>query len=123
MPKNAKCFIVDDDEITRINVRSYLKKGGHQVVVEASNLGVALEAVRGLESQGVTVAVLDGNLSLGQSTGRDGGLIATAIRRAFPSIKIISLSLGRYDWPDHMLGKGSLYDSNKNVLADLIDSL
>lgn len=125
MPRNAKCFVAEDRLVHMVVVKAKLKAGGHAVAAEASNERIALEMVGRLESLGVTVAILDGNLTPEDSSGRDGERISKAIRALGLNIHIICVSnvLKGYPWADHNVSKPDMMATEDNILAKLINRL
>lgn len=100
-PENARVFLVEDDKIGVVNTRWFLtENGGHTIVAEASSLEEALNLIPHLEEKGVNVAVVDGNLSLNDSSGRDGATVAEEIRKRAPNIKIVAYSGEKQDYGD-----------------------
>lgn len=92
-PKEAKVFLVEDQERYRDLAHSYLEEAGHKVVAETKTLKEALELIPSLKEKGVNVAVVDGNLSPNDVSGKDGLVIARQIIEEAPEIKIIAYSL------------------------------
>ncbi len=125
MPKQARCFFTEDNDLLAENTTVYLELGGHVVVAKASNMSNALQLVAQLESLGVTVAILDGNLTDNDSSGDDGRRIAEEIRALPCKIHIICLSLKEYDWADECITKQQLLiawmNGERNILSDTID--
>lgn len=99
MPREAKVFIVEDNEKFLRWYKEYLVEWGHTVVLEARTLKKALENVKKAKANGVNVAVLDGSLDILAMT-KDGAAIAEALRKEIPDIKIVSCSGSLQDWGD-----------------------
>ncbi len=107
MPTHAKVFLAEDDAMIRMFACESLQENGHAVVAEAGTLQEALDTLPKLGSLMVDVAVVDGNLTKNDRSGKDGSTIASKIRSLFPSIKIIAWSGQPQTWGDLMLMKGS----------------
>ncbi len=117
-------FLVEDHPMLRQGYRDWLEYGGHQVVLEAASVREALEKLSTVTIGQIDVAVLDGNLTEGDGSGRDGERIAREIRRLLPGVKILCLSLGDYKWPDVMMSKGDVVSHNSaNPLGEAVDLL
>lgn len=107
MPKNAKVFLVDDNDNVRTSVRECLEKAEHRISAEAASFKEAIEKIDYIFQQGVTVAILDGSLSPPGSTFKaEGREISLILRKKIPRIKIISLSSHLAGWGDANLVKG-----------------
>lgn len=91
-PENAKVFVVEDLADWQEGIKGTLETGGHSVVDSARTLKEALDKIPLLEGQGVQVAIIDGNLTEGDTSGRDGQTVLEAIRTHAPSVKTIGLS-------------------------------
>jgi CheY-like chemotaxis protein len=92
-PDKAKVFLVEDDNASRDVCSEFLRMGGHTVVENASTLQSALRKIPGLREKGVNVAVVDGNLSEGDESGRDGEMVTRQIKAQHPDIKVIGHAL------------------------------
>ncbi len=114
----ARIFLVEDHDKTRELAKHHLRQKGHQVI-DASTLSAALDTVDSLNSLGIEIAVLDGNLRPGLSSGDDGRMISKAIRQACPEIKILCWSRQQYDWGDAYHAKGPNYDALVQAVEDL----
>lgn len=109
-PENARVFLVEDDKIGVMRTRWFLtENGGHTIVAEASSLEEALNLIPHLEEKGVNVAVVDGNLSPDDSSGRDGTTVAEEIRKEAPNVKIVAYSGEKYDYGDVYVPKPHPY--------------
>ena len=97
----TKIFIVDDYEPVRTLIKLWLE-GHHKVVATAATYEDAMLSVPKLIAVGAQVAILDGSLGHSQNDGQE---IADAIRKAAPSIKIISSSGQIRSWGDVNLMK------------------
>lgn len=108
MPKGAVIFFVEDDYGLRKAVKMALEDCGHFLPLEAGSLREALDKVREAKALGVNVAIIDGSLDGCDSPG-DGPMVAEALRKEIPGIKIISFS--RADdvkWGDYNPGKAGI---------------
>lgn len=99
-PVEAKVLLVDDDENFRKAIAGYLKEAGHIIAAEAETLPQALETVESLQTEGVDVALLDGNLSPHSEGGLEGKAVAEAFREKFPGKALFSISSDRQPWSD-----------------------
>lgn len=97
----AKVFVVEDDEALRRMLVTILRRGGHEVLLQAGNMRRALEEADGIERLGISVAVIDGAFP---SEG-DGASLATILKKRVPSIKIVSLAGAMQSWGDGNLQK------------------
>lgn len=91
-PENARVFVVEDLDDWQQGIKETLETGGHSVVGSAQALEEALEKIPLLEGQGVQVAIIDGNLTEGDTSGSDGQTILEAIHAHAPNVKTIGLS-------------------------------
>lgn len=91
-PENANIFVAEDDPQWQAIIKKNVGKGGHTVTHTAQTKTDALAQIPNLESSGVQVAIVDGNLTRGNSSGDDGREIVAAIRSQAPSVKIIGFS-------------------------------
>ncbi len=120
---NRQVFLVEDEPMLRDGFKGWIEHAGHQVLLEASSLREALAKLDLIEFQQIEVAVLDGNLTKEATSGRDGEMIARAIRARFPNVKIMCLSAGRYAWGDTMFSKGDVFGRDgANPLGDAVSS-
>lgn len=94
-PENAHVFVIEDDEFAQDTIVEVLERGKHKVVLKASSLRDALEAVPTLQEKGIQVATVDGNLRQGDESGRDSKTIVEAIRKNAPQVKTVGLTLNR----------------------------
>ena len=93
MPPESKVFVVEDDKNLAATIKAVLKFDGHQVVGMAHTRESALASAKTLQSSGVDVVTMDGNLDDPKDTsGNDGRDIVRAIREFSPSVKIVGLS-------------------------------
>jgi len=118
MPKGAKVFLAEDHDLIRKQEKELLTELGHTVEIEATSLEEALAFVKLAKERGIEVAVLDGCLTKTGPWKADGKVIAEALKREIPSIKIISCSGILQDWGDVNLVKD---DAVK--LGEIIDKL
>lgn len=94
-PEKARVFYVEDDDDSRATGIEFLEMGGHKVVEQATSLDEALGKIPGLGKKKVNVAVVDGNLSQMDDSGRDGERVAKEIKSQHPEIKVVGHALKR----------------------------
>ena len=94
-PDRAKVFFVEDDADSREIATEFLQMKGHSVVETASSLNDALSKIPKLNKKGVNVAVVDGNLSEGDESGRDGERVSREIKAQHPNIAVIGHALNK----------------------------
>lgn len=92
-PENAKVFHVEDNASTRETIKEFLELHGHTVIDSAGSLQDALDKIPYLNEHGIQVAIVDGNLSPDDSSGRDGELVAGKIKERYPGVIVIGNSL------------------------------
>jgi len=112
----ANIFVVEDMLNFRAGVKHYLEEAGHSIAIEEKTLDGALIAVQKIDELDITVAVVDGNLTTGDNSGKDGQTISEAIRQKRPDVKIITYSSAKYSWGDVFVWK-NLDDFSKLVEA------
>lgn len=119
----AKVLLVEDRSIARRAAKRGMENVGH-TIVEASTLLEALAIVEQLDTLGIHVAVLDGNLTEGDNTGNDGAQIARAIRAKNPVIKIVIWSSNRiYRWGDGYVVKRGMLTDEMAEMAEQIRTM
>lgn len=91
-PENARVFLIEDSDRIRETIKLRLGLEGHHVVLEAGSVEQAKDEISKAKEIGVQVAVVDGNLSPNDISGKDGTLVAKTIRTELPGVKIVSLS-------------------------------
>src|SRR3989344_6802499 len=109
-PENARVFLAEDDKSFRKFARRFIEGASHQVSVEVSTLGDAIVAIPRAKELGVNVAVVDGNLTADDTSGNDGDMLAAALRKEIPDIKIISFSGQPQSYGDVHISKGKFED-------------
>ena len=92
-PENAQIYYVEDDQDSREITEEFLEMAGHKIVETASSRQEALDKIPHLKEMGVDVAIVDGNLTETDASGRDGEAIAKAIREQQPDIIVIGHAL------------------------------
>ncbi len=97
MPKGAKIFLIEDEEVLMVLAKRQMKFTDHEVVLEARKKDEALGKIESAKQLGVTIAVVDANLGTGPD---DGPQIAKALKEAIPGITIISFSGNLVEWGD-----------------------
>ena len=100
MPKEAKIFLVEDNEGYRKVLARFLTMEGHVVFSQAGSLEEALNMITRLLAKDVDILLTDGNLSELSSDGIDGASIAKKFRKKFPNKPVLSISLDRQTWSD-----------------------
>jgi CheY-like chemotaxis protein len=92
-PEKAVVFFVEDDDDSREVSTEFLEMSGHHVVDTARSLEEALTKIPNLDKKGVNVALVDGNLSEWDTSGRDGERVAKEIKNQHPNIVVIGHAL------------------------------
>lgn len=69
--------------------RRAAKQAGHQIIVEINNIKDGPSAIKKAVENGVNVALLDGSIPNSRS---DGKILAEALRRNIPGIRIVDVS-------------------------------
>jgi DNA-binding NarL/FixJ family response regulator len=92
MPEKARIVWFEDDVDFLSTWEMFLKINGHDVVRTVGTKSEAERALDTLEADGIQVAILDGNLSVGDMSGADGAYFAEQIRSRYPKIGIIGNS-------------------------------
>ncbi len=122
MPPEARVAIFEDDPRFIRMYKRVLKDSGHTVVVEASTVAKAHAVLETLGEQKVQVAIIDGNLTSGDTSGEDGREINTRIKQLFPDIRTIGVSgSGGVDGADSSLNKGDFQRLEK--LGEVVTKL
>lgn len=117
MPEKAKVFIAEDDKTWRKFVKDSLVKSNHTVVIEAEDVEQALGAVPLAVELRVNVAVLDGSIP---NDMYDGEIIAAALRKVIPGIKVVGVSGRGVTGADVNIWKGDFYKTNLGqIVKDL----
>lgn len=118
--QQAKIAIFEDDPdiiSTMMDFFNYYSE--HNVVATATNLTEALNLIPALESLGVQVATVDGNLGRFSRGGSDGRRIIAEIRRQHPGITTIGMSADRLPESHIDSRKGSGMQNLLNIIANL----
>lgn len=106
MGLGERILLVEDSQDLRETLEAWLSRDGHEVVAQAGNMEDALRCISTAPELGVTVGVLDGNLTEGDISCNDGRNIAEKLRAAVPGIKIVSCSSSsNADYRDVMVDK------------------
>lgn len=104
-PERAKVFIAEDDVYTREDLKDFLRKRGHEVVLEAGTFEDAMASIEEAKEKGVNVALVDGSLALRPPRQPEHGLkITEALREAIPGIKVVSISSDYVSYTDTHVG-------------------
>lgn len=117
MPKNARIFLAEDNNIVRREEKKLLAEHGHAVIIEATTLQEALSRIELAKEKKVNVAVLDGSLSNKEPRQADGKIIAEALRQAISDIKIVSCSFFLQNWGDENLEKEDAVELGNVITA------
>lgn len=93
-PVEANIFYIDDDLSSMdVGIKLLERKGGHHVVEKANTRAEVLEKIPSLMDKKVDIVVLDGNLTKGDESGRDGEFLAKVIKRSCPNIVVVGHAL------------------------------
>lgn len=92
-PENSNIFYVEDDEDSFAVTNEFLEMDGHKVTERATSLSEALLKIPTLTKKGINVAIVDGNLSFGDESGRDGESVALEIKKHNKKIVVIGHAL------------------------------
>lgn len=114
-PEKARVFIADDNDTWLEIIQNYLEESDHVVVLKATSLTQALEAINQFEKLGIQVAIIDGNLNPYDHNGHDGQVLLTAIRQQTPNVKTIGMSGLSVKGTDVDLGKAKASDLGKTI--------
>ena len=107
MPENARVFIAEDKPQFLEAFGRKLSRAGHVVVLTATSLAEALDAIKQFERLKVQVAVIDGNLSPNDESGYDGRALVAAINRLPVSVKTVGMSNSKIEGVTVDLEKGN----------------
>ncbi len=117
-PERARVLVVENEEMWQEIIKDALQGSGHQVVLTATSLEEALEAIERVKELGIQVATIDANLHEGIHNGLDGKFFLETIREVAPKVKTIGLSSAKIEGVDVNLGKENCLD-----LADTITKI
>ncbi len=84
--------IIEDITPWQRVIAHHIEVAGHKVVDRARSLEEALALVKKLKALQVDIVTLDGNLTLGEGSGKEGRTILAEIRKNAPKVKIIGIS-------------------------------
>lgn len=118
MPEKARIFVAEDNPEWQEMIASTLEKAGHTVVLKATTLREALDAVQQFEQLEIQVATIDGNLSPDDTSGYDGRTLVEAINSQAPHVLTIGMSGLNVRGVTFDLGKGKFQQ-----LGEIITSL
>jgi CheY-like chemotaxis protein len=110
--------IIEDITPWQRVIARHVEIAGHTVVDRARSLDEALALVKKLKALQVDVVTLDGNLTLGEGSGKEGRTILAEIRKNAPKVKVIGISGDPMPAADIDLGKERVKD-----LADALARL
>lgn len=110
MGERERILLTEDSESLRIVVARRLGQAGHEVIFQAGDFETAIEGTKQAKEMGVTVAVLDGNLSADDISCSDGLEVAAALRKQVPEVKIVAYTSEpkRAGYGDVFVDKSSL---------------
>jgi len=98
MAKGERVFVVEDDDYERRRLGYDLKEADHVIVAEAKTKEEAMMIVPTLGDLGVRAAIVDGNLTEGVGTGKDGREVTERIKDLYgDEIAVISHTRGEPD--------------------------
>lgn len=92
-PDHARIYFIEDDQDSREVNEEFLEMAGHKVIETAASRQEALAKIPHLKKLGVNVAIVDGNLTERDESGRDGEAIAKAIHEQSPGVIVIGHAL------------------------------
>lgn len=115
MVEKAKVFVAEDDPSVQQIIKTILSRGGHEVILQAQTLSEALGSIKQLEELGIQVAIIDGNLTPGDTSGSDGHQLATAIKQLTPHVKTVGMSALQVHGVDIDLGKMRIFELDTTV--------
>jgi DNA-binding NtrC family response regulator len=108
--ENARVIIIDDDPTIREDCRLNLEARNHVVVGEAASVAHAEVLIEGLGSDGLDIAVVDGNLSRHSEGGVDGERLAALIHQKLPGVTVVGASMdGEVRGADMNVPKGDAW--------------
>ena len=90
--EGKRVIIIEDIAPWQRVIARHVIEAGHTIVGSATSLDEALALVKKLQALQVDVVTLDGNLTLGDGSGKEGRTILAEIRKNTPKVKIIGLS-------------------------------
>ena len=90
--QEARVGIFEDNPMWQDILGDLVKRGGHQVVTRAISMEEALQVIKGLEEGALDVAIVDGNLSDHDISGRDGAEIARLLHEKLGNVSVIGCS-------------------------------
>ena len=107
MPKNAKVFLIESNDMIREMATAALEADGHKVVLTAGNFEEARANIKLVEEKKVNIVVLDGYL--GGANANYAQEIVGLLRKPDSEIKIVVFSWDRVgaDWGDAYVDKGT----------------
>lgn len=111
----TKLFLVEDAPEFMNLLKIMLGEEGHKVLFTAATRQQALDMVEAVKKADVKVAILDGGLGTSSYSGEDGFLVAQALRKEMPGIRVISFSLDNMTWGDKNVKKPEFTDLVKAI--------
>lgn len=116
MPKEARVYSVEDNQEHRLRIKVALEAAGHTLVGYADNEDDAILAFDSFGQLGVQVVTIDDYI-----VGGKGKVVALALRKRFPDIKILALASGpsRVVVYDRALLKDNIEDWLGTIVTEL----
>ncbi|MFA6428787.1 MAG: hypothetical protein WCW02_04595 [Candidatus Buchananbacteria bacterium] len=116
MDKKILAFVVDNNPADVLILKHYARQLQLEFVDSAKTAEEAFAKIPKLSKQGVQIVFIEGN-----GDEQEGGMIAEAIRKECPQVKIVGYSgFPSYDWSDANLPKASI---SVESLLDVLKSL
>lgn len=117
---NEKFFLIEDDPEDARRAFDALKSAGHESVQYAGNFQDAIKRIRYAKENGMTIAIVDGNLDHHQGDCEDGRKIAELIRKKAPNVTIIAYSRSA----EKTANFGDIYvNKNPTLLANAVTAI
>jgi CheY-like chemotaxis protein len=119
--EGAKVVIFEDDEDWQEIIGEIIEGAGHEVIARATTMDGARAVIDGFADDAVDVAVVDGNLTRHNTSGRDGAEVAERLRAKIgEKLVIIGCSgTNTVDGADHTVSKAKNSEDIAQIIADL----
>ena len=114
-PEKARVFVAEDNKTWQKIIAEYITAAGHEVILTATTLEEAEEAIVKFSELGIQVAILDGNLGEYSYESSDGRYLLSLIRKNSPDVKTIGMSAISVPGTDIDLGKENARDLGKTI--------
>ena len=118
----ARVAIFEDHEMVADSLTRGLEWMGHSAVATAKTLGEAEQLIANLAEDGLDLAIVDGNLTRGDISGRDGANITRLLKGKFSGIVVIGMSgNNEVEGADHQIikGQGNDLQAIESIIAKL----